>query len=142
MTLVTVKRIKPAVTRAYAHARENGFTYFCNLKFHSSVLVSFNLDSTSELEPKVSRRFVENDTLFYGKRYVVLWKTIRCFMKNKPSSVLYVEERIVFLYLLGKAMRKDNKGGVVVCKIICHHLFSAGCNTCEIKTVFHPQKGK
>ena len=85
---------------------------------------------------------MENKPSFYRKQHVVLWKTIRCFMKNKPSSVLYVEERIVFLYLLGKAMRKDNKGGVVVCKIICHHLFSAGCNTCEIKTVFHPQKGK
>lgn len=59
-------------------------------------------------------------------------------MENKPSFVLYVEERIVFLYHLGKVMRKDKKGGAEVCRIICHHLFSAGCNTCEVKTVFHP----
>ena len=94
MTLVTAKMIKLAVTRAYAYAQENGFTYFCNLKFHSSVLVSFNLDSTSELAPKVSRRFVENDTLFYEKRYVVLWKTIRCFMKN---DTLFYGKRYVVL---------------------------------------------
>ena len=81
---------------------------------------------------------MKNDTSFYRKRHVVLWKTTRRFMENKPSSVLSVEERIVFLYHLEKAMRKDKKGGVAVCKIICHHLFSAGCYTCEAKTVFHP----
>ena len=85
---------------------------------------------------------MENKPLFYEKQAVVLWKTSRHFMKNKPSSVLYVEERIVFLYHLGKAMRKDNKGGAAVCKITCHHLFSAGCYTCEAKMVFHPQKGE
>ena len=59
-------------------------------------------------------------------------------MENKPSFVLYVEERIVFLYHLGKVMRKDKKGGAAVCRIIYHHLFSASCYTCEAKTVFHP----
>ena len=62
-------------------------------------------------------------------------------MENKPSFVLYVEERKVFLNHLGKAMRKDKKGGVAVCKIICHHLFSAGCYTCEAKTVSPTEKG-
>ena len=93
MTLVTAKRIKLAATRAYAHARENGFTYFCNLKFHSSVLVSFNLDSTSELAPKVGRRFVENDTLFYEKQAVVLWEMIRCFMEN--DTLFYGKQAVV-----------------------------------------------
>lgn len=32
-------------------------------------------------------------------------------MKNKPSFVLYVEERNVLLYHLGKVMRKDKNGG-------------------------------
>ena len=81
MTLVTAKMIKLAVTRAYAYAREYGFTYFCNLKFHSLVLVSFNLDSTSELVPKVSRRFMENDTLFYEKQAVVLCKVSHFFLE-------------------------------------------------------------
>ena len=27
---------------------------------------------------------MENDTLFYGKQAVVLWKMIRCFMKCEP----------------------------------------------------------
>ena len=81
---------------------------------------------------------MENATLFYEKRAVVLWKTIRRFMENKPSFVLYVEERIVFLYHLGKVMRKDKKGGAAVCRVIYHHLFSASCYTCEAKTVFHP----
>ncbi len=47
---------------------------------------------------------MKSDPSFYGKRAVVL---------------LYVEERIVFLYHLGKVMRKDNKGGAAVCKINC-----------------------
>ena len=81
---------------------------------------------------------MKNDTSFYEKQAVVLWKTIRRFMENKPSFVLYVEERNVLLYHLGKVMRKDKKGGTAVCKIICHHLFSACCYTCEVKTVFHP----
>lgn len=63
-------------------------------------------------------------------------------MENKPSFVLYVEERIVFLYHLEKVMRKDKKGGAAVCRIIYHHLFSASCYTCEAKTVFYPQKGE
>ena len=91
--------------RAYAYARDNGFTYFCNLKFHSSVLVSFNLDSTSELAPKVSRRFVENDTLFYGKRYVVLWKTIRCFMEN---DTLFYGKRYVVLWKTIRCFMKND----------------------------------
>ena len=83
---------------------------------------------------KTTRQFTKNDTSFYRKRHVVLWKTIRRFMKNKPSFVLYVEERNVLLYHLGKVMRKDKNGDAAVCKI----LFSAGCYTCEAKTVFHP----
>ena len=66
---------------------------------------------------------MKSDLSFYRKRAVVL---------------LYVEERKVFLYHLGKPMRKDKKGGAAVCKITCHYLFSAGCYTCEAKTVYHP----
>ena len=68
------------------------------------MLVSFNLDSTSELEPKVSRRFVENDTLFYEKRYVVLWKTIRCFMEN---DTLFYEKRYVVLWKTSRCFMKS-----------------------------------
>ena len=69
---------------------------------------------------------MKNDTSFYRKRHVVLWKTTRRFMENKPSSVLSVEERIVFLYHLEKAMRKDNKGGAAVCKINCPDFIHGG----------------
>ena len=73
----------PCNARVRARAR-GCFYVFWQSNFQSLVLASFNLDSTSELEPKVSRRFVENDTLFYRKRYVVLWKVSRSFVQSIP----------------------------------------------------------
>ena len=37
---------------------------------------------------------MENDTLFYGKRHVVLEKTIRCFVENNTS---FYEKQAVIL---------------------------------------------
>ena len=59
-------------------------------------------------------------------------------MKNKPSFVLYVEERNVLLYHLGKVMRKDKNGDAAVCKI----LFTVGDRNCEEKSGVSPtEKG-
>ena len=50
---------------------------------------------------KTTRCFVENDTLFYWKRYVVLLKTIRCFIENETlfswkQAVTFCNLRVSF----------------------------------------------
>ena len=50
---------------------------------------------------------MKNDTLFYEKRYVVLWRMIRRFMKNDTS---FYEERYVVWGMLGEQEKPEKKG--------------------------------
>ena len=61
----------------------------------------------------MTRCFIENDTLFYGKRHVVLLKTIRCFVEN---DTLFLEKQ----YLIGGRIELS---------------FFALCDTCDSKKV-------
>ena len=69
---------------------------------------------------QTTRCFVENDTLFYWKRYVVLLKTTRCFVEN--DTLFYWKRYVVF----GKTI--PLRGRIELS-------FFVLCDTCDSKKV-------
>ncbi len=63
--------------RMHARARAGDYTYFHNSIFPSS--------TSPRNDKKTTRQFTKNNTLFYEKRHVVLWKTSRHFIENNTS---------------------------------------------------------
>lgn len=47
-------------------------------------------------------------------------------MENEPLFCCMLKRMYIFLYHLGKVMRKDNKGGAAVCKINCPDFIHGG----------------
>ena len=73
--------------RAYACARECDYRYFYNSNSPSLDIRAEALFFDLGWVGSNFKSFLKNDTLFYGKRHVVLWKTTRCFERNQHNML-------------------------------------------------------